>query len=101
MVYTHQLLLHSRTKFSLLLLGQMLVKLFHYFLYTLIGLKPEIASVGTDGEQTLVQAVFCNFPPVVHLSHLQQNIERHLRDRNFPHRKYNHGIILGWRWDIS
>jgi hypothetical protein len=60
-VYTHQLLQHSQTKQSPLLLVPMLIhshKLFrnyNYFLSTLIGLKQEISSVkavGTDGEQT-------------------------------------------------
>ena len=109
-VYTHLLLQDPQTKRSPLMPGPMLVhshKLFrsyNYFLSTLIGLKPEIAAVkavGTDGEHTLVEAVLRNFPQAVHLRcfrHLQQNIERHLHDLNFPHSAVRSYIndIFGW-----
>ena len=109
-VYRHLLLSDRRTGRSLLLLGPMLVhyhkhfRNYNYFLSTLIGLKREIEhinAVGTDGEKNLVDAVIRNFPHVSHIRcfrHLQQNIEMHLRDREFPPsvvKKYTHDIS-GW-----
>ena len=53
-------------------------------------MKPEIAAVkavGSDGEETLVEAILHNFPAAVHLRcfrHLQQHIERYLHEHNSP-----------------
>ena len=95
---------------SPLLLGCMLVhyhkhfRSCNYFLSTLIGLKQEIADVSaaqTDGEKNLVDAVLHNFPRAAHVHcfrHLQQNIEMHLRNQQFPPcvvKKYTHDIF-GW-----
>lgn len=95
---------------SPLLLGPILVhyrkqfRSYNYFLSTLIGLKPGISSVkgvGTDGENNLVEAVRRNFPQASHIRcfrHLQQNIEMHLRDKQFPQKTIKEYIhdIFGW-----
>ena len=93
-----------------LVLGPLLVhhrKQFHtynYFLSTLIGLRPGISSiqaVGTDGEKPLVDALARNFPYASQLRcfrHLQQNLETHLRDNQFPPNVINEYIheVFGW-----
>ena len=95
-VYRHLLLQDPRTGKSPLLLGPTLVhyrkqfRSYNYFFSTLNGLKQEVASVkaiGTDGEKSLADAAIRNFPQAAHVRcfrHLQQNIERHLRDQQFP-----------------
>ena len=95
-VYRHLLLCDPHTGQSPLLLGPILVhqrKLFrnyNYFFSTLNGLKQELTAVkaiGTDGEKNLVDAAIRNFPQAAHVRcfrHLQQNIEQHLREEQFP-----------------
>ena len=57
--------------------------------------------IGTYGEQNLVDAALHNFSQAVHLQcfqHLQQNIEIHLYNEQFPMdivKKYIHDIF-GW-----
>ncbi len=108
--YRHLLLEHSKTGQSPILLGPLLVhyqKLFrsyNYFFSTLSGLKKEvigIKAIGTDGEKNLVDAALHNFPHAVHLRcfrHLQQNVELHLRNEQFPQptiKEFTHDIF-GW-----
>ncbi len=109
-VYRHMLLKNTQTGSSPLMLGPVLVhyrkhfRTYNHFISTLIGLKPGISSVkavGTDGEKSLVDAVHQNFPQVAHIRcfrHLQQNVEMHLRDNQFPQnviKEYTHDIF-GW-----
>ena len=94
-VYKHLLLQNSSGQ-SPLLLGPILVhyrKEFrncNYFLSTIIGLNQQIAcmkAVGTDGEKNLVDAALCNFSQAAYIHcfrHLQQNVEMHLHDKQFP-----------------
>ena len=107
--YRHLLLRNSAGN-SPLMLGPLLVhyrkeyRNYNYFFSTLIGLKQETATVkaiGTDGEKALVDAALRNFPQAAHVRcfrHLQQNIESHLREQQFPSdtvREYTHNIF-GW-----
>lgn len=75
---------------------------YHYFLSTLVGLRPAVSAVqatGTDGEQCLVDALLQSFPQARQLRcfrHLQKNIETHLRDKEFPSnsiKEYVHDIF--------
>uniref|UniRef100_A0A1X7SXK8 MULE transposase domain-containing protein n=1 Tax=Amphimedon queenslandica TaxID=400682 RepID=A0A1X7SXK8_AMPQE len=113
LVYSHLLLQDRKTKHSPILFGPMLVHFhmlfstYNYFLSTLIGLKPELAgikAVGSDGEKALVDAILRNFPAAVHLRcfhHLQQNIEKHLHEHNYPASatKVYISDIFGWTTD--
>ena len=95
-VYRHLLIQDPHTQKSPLLLSPILVHNqkqfwnYNYFFSTLNGLKQKIAAVkaiGTDGEKSLADAGICNFPQAAHVCcfrHLQQNIERHLHDHQFP-----------------
>ena len=109
-VYRHLFVQDVQSGRSPLLIGPMLVHYrkqycsYNYFLSTLNGLKPQVAAikaVGTDGEKNLVEAVLCNFPQASHVRcfrHLQQNIEMHLREQQFPPssiKEYTHDIS-GW-----
>ena len=59
---------------------------YHYFLSTLIGLKPELSlfqAFGSDGEESLVQALKANFPWAHQLRcfiHMRRNIKTKLQD---------------------
>jgi len=74
------------------------------FFSTLIGLQPNISNIlaiGTDGEAALVNAASQNFPRASQsrcFRHLQQNIERHLKDNHFPDATIKEYIcdIFGW-----
>lgn len=107
-VYRHLLLEDPKTSQSPLLLGPMLVhyhkhfRSYHYFFSTLVGLNPKVSAIqatGTDGEKCLVDALAHSFPHACQLQcfrHLQQNVESHLRDRQFPQcfvKKYVHDIF--------
>ena len=95
-VYRHLLLHDAIIGKSPLLLGPLLVhqrkqfRNYNYFFATLNGLSKEVAAVkaiGTDGESALVEAAIRNFPQAAHVRcfrHLQQNIEQHLREEQFP-----------------
>ena len=95
-VYRHLLIQDPRSGKSPLLLGPILVhyrkqfRSYNYFFLTLVGLKQELTAVkaiGTDGEKSLADAAIRNFPQAAHVRcfrHLQQNIERHLHDQQFP-----------------
>ena len=77
----------------------------HHFFSTLIGLQPKICSIqaiGTDGEKALVDALSQNFSHASQVRcfhHLQQNVEQHLRDNQFPLGVVKEFIqdIFGWR----
>ena len=46
-----------------------------------------VKPIGTDGEKNLVDAAICYFPQTAHIRcfrHLQQNIEQHLCEEQFP-----------------
>ena len=105
--YRHLLVQNSMGN-SPLMLGPLLVhyhkefRNYNYFFSTLIGLKQEntsVKAIGTDGEKALVDAALRNFPQAAHVRcfrHLQQNIERHLREKQFPAdtiREYNHDVF--------
>ena len=100
------------------MIGPMLVhyrkefRSYNYFFSTVIGLNRQIAYVkvvGTDGEKNLADAALHNFSQAAHVCcfrHLQQNIEMHLRDEQFPAdrdeqfpadivKEYTHDIF-GW-----
>ncbi len=95
--YRHLLLQDSRTGCSPLLLGPMLMhyrkefRSYNYFLSTLNGLKGSCSSHGCRNRrgEELGGTALRNFPQAAHVRcfrHLQQNIEMHLRDRQFtPH----------------
>ncbi len=74
------ILIHQRKQF----------RNYNYFFSTLNGLNQELEAVkaiGTDGEKALVDAAIRNFPQAAHVRcfrHLQQNIEQHLREEQFP-----------------
>ena len=110
LVYRHLLLEDTKSHKPPLVLGPILVhhrkqfRTYNYFLSTLIGLRPEISTiqaVGTDGEKPLVDALARNFPYASQLRcfrHLQQNLETHLKDNQFPSnviKEYIHEIF-GW-----
>ena len=95
-VYRHLLLEDAKSHKAPLVLGPMLIqhrkqfRTYHYFLSTVVGLRPELShiqAVGTDGEKALVDATGKCFPHASQLRcfrHLQQNIESCLRDKQFP-----------------
>ena len=98
-VYKHLLLQNSSGQ-SPLLLGPILVhyrKEFRNYKYFLSCVK----AVGTDGEKNLVDAALRNFSQGAHIRcfrHLQQNIEMHLHDKQFPVatiKEHAHDIF-GW-----
>ena len=98
-VYKHLLLQNSSGQ-SPLLLGPILVhyrKEFRNYKYFLSCVK----AVGTDGEKNLVDAALRNFSQAAHIRcfrHLQQNIEMHLYDKQFPVatiKEYAHDMF-GW-----
>ena len=76
----------------------------HHLFSTLIGLQPTvrgIEAVGTDGEKALVEAWSQNFPHASQVRcfrHLQQNVEQHLRENQFPSGVVKEYIqdIFGW-----
>ena len=105
-VYQNLLLQNSHTGKSPLMLGPLLVhyrkeyRNYHYFLSTLCALNRKIAAVkavGTDGEKNLVDT----FHQAAHIRcfrHLQQNVDMHLREQQFPTsmiKEYIHDIF-GW-----
>ena len=106
-VYKHLLLYNSSGQCPLTI-GPMLVhyckefQSYNYFFSTGIGLNRQIVYVkvvGTDREQNLVDAALHNFSQAVHVRcfrHLQQNIEMHLRNEQFPVdavKEYTHDIF--------
>lgn len=89
------------------MLGPLLVhywKEYQNYLSTLCAINCKIAAVkavGTDGEKNLVDAVLDTFHQAAHIqcfNHLQQNVEMHLREEQFPNstiKEYIHNIF-GW-----
>ena len=109
MTYRHLLLESERTKKPPVFVGPIMVhyrKTFQAYLYfasTLIGLRPQLEKLlayGTDGEQTLVDALSHEFPFAVHLTctiHLRRNVKQQLIDRKFPeeHRRLTLEEVFG------
>ena len=61
-----------------------------YFASTLIGIRPQLEKLlayGTDGEQTLMDALSHEFPFAIHLLctiHMRRNVKQQRIDRKFP-----------------
>ena len=94
-VYQHRLLETCRTGNYPIVHGPILVHQkkefasYHYFLSTLIGLKPQLKAVqafGTDGEGALVEALKSSFPWAQQLRcflHMRRNIKSKLNELRF------------------
>ena len=109
-VFRNVLLEDPRLHRSPVIMGPVLVHYrkqfctYHLF-STLIGLQPKICSIqaiGTDGEKALIDALSQNFSHASQVRcfrHLQQNVEQHLRDNQFPLGVVKEFIqdIFGWR----
>ena len=93
-VFQHPMLESHRYGSSPIFLGPLLVHQkkeftsYNYFLSTLIGLRPKLNALkayGSDGEETLVQALKANFPWAQQLRcflHMRRNIKSKLSDLN-------------------
>ena len=74
-----------------------------YFASTLIGIRPQLEKLlayGTDGEQTLMDALSHEFPFAIHLLctiHMRRNVKQQLIDRKFPeeHRRATLDEVFG------
>ena len=109
MTYRHLLLESERTKKPPVFVGPVMVhyrKTFQAYLYfasTLIGIRPQLEKLlayGTDGEQTLMDALAHEFPYAVHLLcaiHMRRNVKQQLIDRKFPeeHRRATLEEVFG------
>ena len=110
-VFKNVILEDTKTHSSPIVLGPLLVhyhktfRTYNFFFSTLIGLRSSLKSVqaiGTDGEKALADALTENFPHAIHLRcfcHLQQNVESHLREKQFPSAVIRQYVkdIFGWR----